>query len=301
MNIFVTGSNGMLGSSLCEVLSKRHVIIDAERKVLDVTNPAEWTKFELQTLKDIDVIIHCAAYTQVDAAEQMQNRDVLMRTNVQSVDALCNLCLKYNIRLIFPQTFLILRSQDEIHSENSSLIEPLSWYAKSKWEAEKVIRKRLPPELRMIIRMGGFYGGGPDRDKNFVGLFLNKILPNAILRGEKSIAIGDRVWQPTWINDISQAIDWALSEPWFDSYQYAPDGYTSFAELAETIVTNLGIQEIKINKISSDKVSEIAPRPQKIIMNSSDAFIKSNFVHDYKSRLDCYLRESWLNYDIKHL
>lgn len=298
MNIFVTGSSGMLGSSLCEVLSKHHVVTGVRHNDLDVSKSAEWAGLALSSYQNLDAIIHCAAYTQVDAAERIENRQALWGTNVESIHTLCDLCLKHDIRLVFPQTFLVLRSQDEFHSANSHSIGPLSWYAKSKWEAEKIITERLPPNLRMIVRMGGFYGGGPDKDKNFIGLFLNKILPNAIRDGKKIIEIGDRVWQPTWVNDIAHFINWAINNPWHDFYQYATSDYASFAELAQTIITNLGIEEVKIKKISSSQLSEIAPRPQKIIMRSSEELVKANLVHDYRSRLSFYLNENWSNYSI---
>ena len=300
MNIFVTGSSGMLGSSLCDVLSKHHVVTGVGPNDLDVTKSDKWPELTSSSLHNLDAIIHCAAYTQVDAAERIENRQMLWDTNVESIHTLCDLCLKHDIRLIFPQTFLVLRGQDEFHPANSRSIDPLSWYAKSKWEAEKIIIERLPPELRMIVSMGGFYGGGSDKDKNFIGLFLNKILPTAIRDGKKSIEIGDRVWQPTWVNDIAHVINWVLNNPWRDFYQYATSDYASFAELAQTIITSLGVQGIKINQISSSQISEIAPRPKKIIMRSSEELVRANLVHDYRSRLNHYLNENWSNYSIQH-
>lgn len=298
MNIFVTGSCGMLGSSLCDVLSEHHIVTGVKHNDLDVSKSAEWAEFGLSSYRHLDAIIHCAAYTQVDAAERMENRQALWDTNVESIHALCDLCLKHNIRLVYPQTFLVLRGQDEFHSENSDLISPLSSYAKSKWEAEKIITARLPPNLRMIVRMGGFYGGGPSKDKNFIGLFLNKILPNAIRDGREIIEIGDRVWQPTWVKDIAHFINWAMKNPWHDFYQYAVNDYASFADIAQTIIANLEIENIEIKKIPSSQLSEIAPRPEKIIMRSSEELVKANLVHDYRSRLKLYLNESWSNYSV---
>ena len=149
----------------------------------------------------------------------------------------------------------------------------------------------------MIIRLGGFYGGGPAVDKNFVGLFLKRILPKALQKGDREIPVGDRVWQPTWTKDIANTIGWCIENPWRESCQYATQDFASFADLAQAILDILGINDVKICKVSSDKIPIVAPRPQQIIMHSSDELIQSNFVHPYQVRLKEYLSTSWADYN----
>ena len=149
----------------------------------------------------------------------------------------------------------------------------------------------------MVIRLGGFYGGGPAVDKNFVGLFLKRILPMALQNGDREILVGDRVWQPTWTKDIANTIGWCIENPWRESYQYATQDFASFADLAQSIIAILGINDVKISKVSSKDIPVTAPRPQEIIMQSSDEFIHSDFVHPYEVRLKEYLSTQWSDYN----
>jgi len=296
MVLLITGANGMLGAALCEVLSEKHTIIGLGHTEFDITDPAAWNSISSFKAKP-DLIIHCAAFTQVDAAENEPSK-ALWETNVNSIERLCDVCLDQDIRVIYPQTFLVLQDQHNAHSPNSIAIEPLGWYSKSKWEAEELLMKRLPPEKRMIIRLGGFYGGGPDVDKNFVGIFLKRILPNALQKGDREISVGDRVWQPTWTKDIANMIGWCIENPWRESYQYATTDFASFADLAQSILTLLGIKEVTISKVSSKDIPVTAPRPQQIIMKASDDLIQSNFVHPYEVRLKEYLTTEWSDYNL---
>lgn len=295
MQILVTGAHGMLGKSLCEVLAEKHTVIGMGHDDFDVTDSNAWRSI-LTFQRKPDLIVHCAAFTQVDAAEHEEHRKVLWETNVEAIQALCDMCLSLGIRVVYPQTFLVLRDQPEAHAPDSEAIEPLGWYAKSKWQAEEVLRRRLPPDLRMTVRLGGFFGGGPESDKNFVGLFLKRILPEALRNGRAYIDIGDRVWQPTWTRDVADVFSWCLERPWREFYQYATQDFVSFADLAQSIVNILGITDIKISRVPAHTVSSLAPRPQRIIMQSTNELVQANFVHTYQVRLQEYLSKYWPDY-----
>jgi dTDP-4-dehydrorhamnose reductase len=295
MVILVTGANGMLGTAICDVLAETHTVIGLGHGDFDVTDSSAWSSISSFQTKP-DLIVHCAAFTQVDAAENEPSK-ALWETNVNSIQRLCDACLSLDIGVVYPQSFLVLRDQPEAHPPNSKEIQPLGWYSKSKWEAEEILMQRLPPGKRMIIRLGGFFGGGPDIDKNFVGLFLKRILPQALHKGDTEISIGDRIWQPTWTKDIANILCWCLEEPWRESYQYAAQDFASFADLAQAILDILSIKDVKISKVSSDKIPVAAPRPQQIIMRSSDELIQSNLVYPYQLRLKEYLSTYWSGYN----
>ena len=140
---------------------------------------------------------------------------------------------------------------------------------------------------------GGLFGGGPEKDKNFVGLFLRRILPEAQRRGEKTIEIGDRVWQPTWTRDVAQVIQWALARPWRSFYQYASSDAVSFASLASSILAEVGLSNIEIAEVPSSKIPSRAPRPQTIMMTPSDELVRAGLVHGYHPRLRAYLGKEW--------
>lgn len=102
---------------------------------------------------------------------------------------------------------------------------------------------------------------------------------------------------PPGRKDIANAIGWCLQNPWRESYQFATEDFASFADLAQSIIDILGIKEIKISKVSSDTIPVAAPRPQHIVMHSSDELIQSNFVHPYQVQLKKYLSTYWSDYN----
>lgn len=298
MKIVITGSEGMLGKAVSHVLCHEHDSIPYSHHELDVTRKDSFHKLCERGIPD--VIIHCAAFTNVNSAELDENYNTLWQTNVTSVVWLCELCKKYNIKLIYPQTFLILKEQEEPYRplENFSEINSdlvLGKYARSKYEAEKIILRELHPNQRMIIRLGGFFGKGEHGDKRFVGLFLNKLLLELIRQGNRRIEIGDRVWQPTWTIDIANVIKYVLSIKWKSFYQYAGLDTVSFADLAEMLLNIIGMKMIEINKVPSNNVegSGSAPRPGKVILDSSKELIEAGLVYPLFPRLNNYILTEW--------
>ncbi len=295
MRILVTGAGGMLGSAVCERLRRLHNVTALTHAELDVTDNEAVIKLVTRHPRP-DIIVHCAAFTAVDIAEDEKRNDSLRSVNEESLVGLCKQCQKYQIKIIYPQTFLVLSDFEGIHEPNSSRYAPLGKYAESKLEAEKIIRKILSQEHRMIMRIGGLFGGGVYGDKNFVGLLLNKIIPSAKQDGVTNIEVGDRVWQPTWAKDVARVIDWAINNQWRSSYQYSSSNYVSFAVLASAIIEDLEISDITIKEVNSSRIATLAPRPQRIVMKSSQELIAAGLVHDYRSRLRVYLDEEWSSF-----
>ncbi len=294
MKIVITGSNGMLGRDLVRVLGVHHTIFTIRHNDFFVDTKRTLELFILKT--NPNILIHCGAYTDVNDAESKKSLSELENSNVHLVSILCDLCKKYNISLIYPQTFLTLRDKEEVHTEFSRDYKPLGSYASSKLTAERVIKENLPEDQFMIIRLGGFYGGGEKLDKNFIGIFLNKILPKAIEGNVNTIDIGDRVWQPTWTFDIANVILFVLSQPWKSTYQYACTDSVSFSELAEMVLSILKLPQFKINKVPSSMIGDKASRPQCIIMESSKLLYDAQLVFPLRGRLEIYLLEQWKTY-----
>ena len=298
MKIVITGSEGMLGCAVSDVLSADYETKPYTHKELDITKKECYEN--LSEGGKPDVIIHCAAYTNVNGAQLDVNRDNVLQTNVLSMIKLCEYCNKNNVKLIYPQTFLVLNTKQDPYKPVQNFFsinkdEVFGNYAKSKYEAEKIILRHLRPNQRMIIRLGGFFGGGEQGDKKFVGLFLNKLIPDLINRKADSIEIGDRIWQPTWTIDIANVIKYVVINKWKSFYQYAGYDIISFAEFAQMLLHIIGDQKINIITVPTDKIeaSVNAPRPGKVILESSKELIEAGLVYPLKPRLRNYLSSEW--------
>ena len=143
-----------------------------------------------------------------------------------------------------------------------------------------------------VLRLCGFFGGGKNRDKNFIGNFINKIYAEAKFKKDKFIEVGDRVWQPTYTKDIAKSIEYAIGSE-ETHLQYASSRQVSFYTIAKNILNILNEKHIYIKKINNSKINEIAKRPKKVVIKSSNLFIKNGINYSYLPRLKEYIFENW--------
>ena len=290
MKIVVTGSDGMLGHSVVDHFNKKnHEVIGLNKRKLNLQESN--IKSILHQIKNIDFIIHCAAFTNVNDSEI--KKDLLEKINIESIKEICSYCNKTDTKLLYPQTFMVLKSKSTFHSDKSKEFNPIGSYAKSKLEAEKVIENYMRNDQYKIIRLGGFFGGGKKRDKNFIGNFINKIYADAKYKKKKFIEVGDRVWQPTYTKDIAKSIEFAIDSKG-TRFQYASSRQVSFYTIAKNILKIFNENNIYIKKINNSKIKEIAKRPEKVIIKSSKLFVDKGINHSYLPRLKEYIFENWI-------
>ena len=290
----ITGGNGMLGNAFLEQLNKNvknASIYCFDRSQLDVTNPESFNKYKNL---NPDFIIHCAGLVNADACE-----NDIEKGKINIVDGtrnVINFAEKNNSKIFYPQSFLIYNNTDEIINEETKA-NPLSIYGNLKLEAENII---LNSSLKTLsVHMGGFFGG-LEKDNNFVG----KIIPHIsklIKNGEDSMKIGDRIWQPTYTNDLAYNSLILLANNKTGKFCMSSHGSCSFFELTEKILENLNIsKKFNIFKISAKILAknEIATRPLSVIMKN-DRLIKENL--DRQRKWEISLKEYLINPYFKNL
>jgi dTDP-4-dehydrorhamnose reductase len=149
----------------------------------------------------------------------------------------------------------------------------------------------------LIIRMAGFFGG-EECDKNFVGRII-PIMRSAIERGEKQFNVGNRVWQPTWTDDLAHNALQLMMRDARGYYQMACNGHATFAELAHEITVALGWQsifEVIPVDVSHVTQSELGRRPDVAVL-SCDRITKENvnLQRDWRSTLHTYLKAEFFD------
>ncbi|MEI6679664.1 MAG: sugar nucleotide-binding protein [Mariniphaga sp.] len=256
-NILITGANGMLGLAFKEIINL--YIPDAKvfalgKNVLNVTDREK--VLECVKLKP-DYIIHCAALVNADYCED--NEEEAFNIFILGMKNIIELAKITGSKVFYPQSFLIYDGK-ELPITETTIPNPLCIYGKLKLKSEKMLLEELSGSL--VVRMAGFFGGR-GVDKNFVG----KIIPyiaKIINEGQITIDIGDRVWQPTYTNDLAYNSLVLLANNKSGIYCMASHGEASFFDLTCLIIETLGISNrLKINKVSSLLISknEKAKRP----------------------------------------
>jgi dTDP-4-dehydrorhamnose reductase len=193
--IFITGSTGLLGSCLVNNLNFNNIsgISINDIDILD-------NKLLIKKLNEEkpDVIIHTAAYTNVDECEK--NIDKAYKVNVIGTQNLVNYCIDKDVLFVYiSSTGVYGNNKTEAYTEFDE-VNPTTIHHKSKYEGEKVIQNHLKKFL--IIRTGWLYGGEITQDKNFVYKRYLEAINNKVLYSDNS-----QVGNPTYVVDLVTQIE----------------------------------------------------------------------------------------------
>lgn len=284
-SFLITGGSGKLALAFDAAI--RHYLPSATVEVADKSdlNVEDLNSFSKYSKFRPDFILHCAARVNADFCE---TNFIEARQNiVEGTKNVAKFALDSGSQLLYPQSFLVYDGKVDPVDEDT-LPNPLSNYGKLKLEAEDVL---VQNSNSLIIRMGGFFGGG-ERDTNFVGKF--SILIRSLLADNvPEIEVGDRIWQPTYIKDLAENALLLLALQKDGIYIMAGHKQASFFEIAKFIVSKLQLEDrIKVIEMPLDKSKflDVASRPMTINMVNKRLQNESlDFQRDWKASLEEYL------------
>ena len=191
--ILVTGSGGLLGSYLIREFSNS---VGYSRQELDVTKPLHVR--QMVDMVKPDVIIHAAAFTDVDACEV--EIDKAFEINAIGTQNLVNYCLDKDILFVYISSTGVYGSYKAESYTEFDKVEPPTIHHKSKYEGEKIVRQHLSKYL--IVRTGWLYGGGKEYAKDFVyQRFIEACNKDVIYSDESQIG------NPTYVHDLIEQIE----------------------------------------------------------------------------------------------
>lgn len=264
MNILVTGSNGQLGkalqSVLPEALPKANIHFTTHDQ-LDITAAETLARFI--TDNEITHVVNCAAYTNVDRAEERKAECTAV--NSEGVKALALAADNRGAKVVHISTDYVFDGHAFRPYRESDKVNPESHYGTTKRQGETALLALAPDSI--IIRTSWLYG--PDTDNNFVGRILQKA---ADPEGLKVVA--DQIGSPTYTYDLARAIAQILKTPqWFSGvYHYCNAGVCSRYDFAKAILDLSGHADTKLTPISTDTNflnPSAAPRPHYSVLDTS--------------------------------
>jgi dTDP-4-dehydrorhamnose reductase len=263
--ILITGSNGLLGQKLVLLLKKNHSLLATSTGDNIINDKSEYTYASLdvtdkKSVENIfqsfkpEVVINTAAMTNVDACED--EKDKCYEINVKAVQTLTNLCQESNTHLIHISTDFIFDGQLGPYKEDD-LANPLSYYGKSKYQSELVLResKAKWTILRTII----LYGTADNLQRNNIVLWGRK----ALQQGQPLNIIDDQFRSPTLAEDLAQGCQLAFEKSAFGIFHISGKDIMSIFEMVERMADFYKCDKSNINKISSDTLNQKAKRPPK--------------------------------------
>lgn len=191
--ILITGKSGMLGSEIVDSFSHENVVGFGSE--IDITDYS----FVLSKLNEEkpDIIIHTAAYTDVESCEI--NKDKAYLVNSIGTQNLVNYCIGKNILFIYVSSTGIYGTNKTGAYTEFDNVAPTTIHHKSKYEAEKIVQNHLNKYL--ILRTGWLYGGNKEHKKNFVYKRYLEASKNNVIYSDNT-----QIGNPTYIEDFVEQI-----------------------------------------------------------------------------------------------
>ena len=260
-NILITGSNGQLGRSFkfCSSEYQKFNFVYKDFFQLNICDENQLRDF-LEKEK-ISFLINCAAYTNVDNAEEEIEK--AKKINTSAVEILTNLSLEYKFKLIhFSTDYVFDGNSNKPYGENSK-VSPKGIYGKTKAEGEKVILNSNADAW--IIRTSWLFS---PFGKNFV----KKIL-FLLQKKNKIDVISDQIGSPTYALDLARDILKILSDKISNNgsgiFHYSNDGQTTWYEFALKI-KELSKLSCNIHPIQTNEFRSSAKRPKYSVLSSQN-------------------------------
>ena len=245
--ILVTGVNGQLGFDVVKELNKRNIeCLGIGKADLDVTDSTAVDNY-ISNLKP-ECVIHCAAYTAVDKAEDEE--EICSKVNVYGTENIAKACKKVNAKMIYTSTDYVFDGDGENPFEVDGNIKPTSVYGKTKHEGELKVKEIL--DKYFIVRISWVFGvNGNNFIKTMLRLGKEKESLNVVC---------DQIGSPTYTFDLAPLLcDMAVSEK-YGVYHATNEGFCSWAEFATEIMKKSNLN-CKINPVPTSEYPTKAVRP----------------------------------------
>lgn len=301
MKVLVTGVAGQLGHDVMNELHKRGyegvgsdiapqysgaddgtAVTKMDYVQMDITNSEEVT----ETIKKVnpDVVVHCAAWTAVDLAEEKENKEKVMAINVGGTENIARVCKELDCKMVYISTDYVFDGYGtRPWEEDCKDYAPLNVYGESKLMGEKVVSLNL--EKYFIVRIAWVFGVNGN---NFIKTMLKVGKKFDTLK-----VVNDQIGTPTYTYDLSRLLVDMIETDKYGYYHATNEGgYISWYDFACEIFKQAGYKT-KVNPVTTEEygVSK-ARRPFNSRLNKTK-LVDNGFtpLPDWKDALNRYLKE----------
>ena len=269
MKVLVTGATGMLGSDLCPMLEDSGFeVIETTRDEIDITDEQN-VKSVINDVKP-DYVVHCAAYTNVDKAQEEFDKAELV--NAKAAEYIAQACKENEAVLIYISTDYVFDGEKQTPYEPDDQTNPINAYGLTKLHGEQAVEKYC--DKYYILRTSWLYG---HHGKNFVETMLS-------LADKPEVkVVDDQIGCPTWTVDLADAIISFIDEdPDYGIYHACGSGSTSWYGFAKEIYKQKKL-EVNLKPCTTQEFPRPAKRPKYSVMNNE------GLLRDWKLALNEYL------------
>lgn len=279
MRVLVTGVKGQLGYDVVNELKKNNLeAVGVDIEEMDITDKAAVDK--VITESNVDAVIHCAAYTAVDAAED--NIELCRKVNADGTRNIAEVCKKLDIKMMYISTDYVFDGEGERPWQPDDERHPLNAYGVSKYEGEVAIQENI--DKYFIVRIAWVFGVN---GKNFIKTMLNLGKTHDTLT-----VVSDQIGSPTYTYDLAVLLVQMIQSDKYGIYHATNEGLCSWYEFAQEIFKQAGMTNVKVFPVSSEEYPAKAKRPHNSRM-SKDKLEEQGFerLPAWQDALGRYLKE----------
>lgn len=278
MRILVTGASGQLGYDVERELERRGIEhLGTSSRELDITD-REAVERLMQSYRP-DAVIHCAAYTKVDLAEDEPER--CWAVNADGTRNMAAACRKTGAKLLYISTDYVFPGAGERSYETGDPTGPVNTYGRSKLAGELAVQSLL--EKYFIVRISWVFGKNGNN-------FVKTMLRLAETKAELSV-VCDQIGSPTYTADLAPLLCDMVQTERYGVYHATNEGTCAWSEFAEAIFELAG-RQVVVHPIPTSAYPTRAARPLNSRM-SKERLHSNGFqeLPEWKNALARYLKE----------
>lgn len=248
MKVLVTGAKGQLGTDVVNELTGRGITaVGVDVEEMDITDADACRRVITQHAPD--AVIHCAAYTAVDAAED--NAELCGRINGAGTRNIAEVCREIDASMMYISTDYVFNGSGETPWQPDDEREPLNAYGYSKYMGELAVEELLTKYF--TVRIAWVFG-----------LNGNNFVKTMLRLGKERGAVGvvsDQVGSPTYTYDLARLLVDMIQTDKYGRYHATNEGICSWYEFAVEIFKQAGLTQVEVTPLTSDQFPSKAKRP----------------------------------------
>lgn len=254
MRVLVTGAKGQLGTDLMNELKMQGLEgLGVDVDEMDITDADACER--VISVAGVDAVIHLAAYTAVDAAED--NVELCRRINGEGTRNVAQACKNAGVPMMYISTDYVFDGQGTRPWDPDDKRDPLNVYGQTKYEGELAVEELV--EHYFIVRIAWVFGVAGNN-------FIKTMLRLGRERGAVSV-VDDQIGSPTYTYDLARLLVDMIQTDRYGRYHATNEGQCSWYEFAKEIFRQAGMPEVAVTPVSSEAYPARATRPKNSRMN----------------------------------
>lgn len=277
MKVLVTGVKGQLGYDVVLECEKRGIeAIGVDVEEMDITDATMVKKVIKES--NVDAVIHCAAWTAVDAAEDQI--DLCTKVNVDGTRNIAEVCKELDIKMMYFSTDYVFDGLGTNEWQENDERQPLNVYGQTKCDGEKVVEDLL--EKYYIVRISWVFGFNGNN-------FIKTMLRLGKERGAVSV-VSDQIGSPTYTYDLAKLVVDMIVTDKYGVYHATNEGLCSWYEFACEIFKQANI-DVQVTAVDSSAFPVKATRPQNSRMSKKQLDVNGfSRLPEWQDALNRYLK-----------